>query len=120
MGERERFGLDPENKLGLTDDDVVSTGGGQNMMKLASLLQSLLNWSQGLSAPWPNPQAGWFRENGIRCEILRTNGGGWQAGKLRFRLEFIPDNPEAFTNEPTVTHQPESPLDDLRAKLNNE
>ncbi|MEB3178429.1 MAG: KGK domain-containing protein [Nostocaceae cyanobacterium] len=49
---------------------------------------------------------------GKDCEILKIGAKGWQKGKLRIRVsvDFIPDEPE--------TSQPESPLDDLRQKLN--
>lgn len=37
---------------------------------------------------------------GVECQVLQANGGGWRKGKFRWRLEFIPDEPEQ-TNEPT-------------------
>lgn len=38
----------------------------------------------------------WLGE-GIPCETLRV-GGGWEKGRVRIRLEFVPDEPtpEAF------------------------
>jgi hypothetical protein len=49
---------------------------------------------------------------GRDCEILKIDAKGWQKGKLRIRVsvDFIPDEAEIS--------QPESPLDDLRQKLN--
>lgn len=39
----------------------------------------------------------WF-DDGINCEILKTNGKGWQKGKVRINLnisvEFCPDEPD--------------------------
>lgn len=34
----------------------------------------------------------WFN-TGIECEFLKTTGGGWKKGRLRIRLEFIPNEP---------------------------
>jgi len=34
-------------------------------------------------------------QEGFSCEILSANaGGGWQTGKLRIRVEFVPDVPD--------------------------
>lgn len=117
MAERYRFGLDPENKLGLKDDDVVSYG-SKNIVKIGDLMQSIYGWSQKVAADFPTPSGAWFTDNGIQCEILRTKGGGWQKGRLRFRLEFLPDNPEAFVDVTSTTDKSLSPLDDLRSDLN--
>ena len=54
----------------------------------------------------------WFT-NGIDCEILEPGTKGWQKGKIRLQVnvevEFIPSEAE--------TTEAESPLDDLREKL---
>lgn len=43
----------------------------------------------------------WF-DYGMECKVLRASGGGWKKGKLRLRLEFIPDVPEKKPDlEPT-------------------
>ncbi|MEA5579543.1 KGK domain-containing protein [Anabaena sp. UHCC 0451] len=46
-------------------------------------------------------------EDGGECQVLKSSGGGWIPGKIRIRIEFIPDKPQA----------PQSPLDDLRSEL---
>lgn len=33
-------------------------------------------------------------DQGIECEILSTDGGGWQKGRVYLRLEFIPNPPK--------------------------
>ncbi|NEU72786.1 KGK domain protein [Hassallia byssoidea VB512170] len=50
--------------------------------------------------------------DGIDCEILKIGAKGWQKGKIKIRVsvEFCPDEPE-------IT-EPESPLDDIRRKIN--
>ena len=50
-----------------------------------------------------------FKPIGAECEILQASGGGWRKGKLRFRLEFIPDD-EAPGAGPL-------PLDELREQF---
>lgn len=112
MAEDYRYGLDP--KWGLNDDDVV-TNNGYNMVKFKTLMHSIMMWTQKLSGDWTSPMPEWFSSKGFEIQVLRLQGGGWQKGKLRFRLEFIPDNPEAFIEQPS----PEpSHLDDLRSDLN--
>ena len=60
-------------------------------------------------------------EEGYKCEILSSNGGGWQKGRFRFKIEFIPENPEAFLKNSTIkTEKIDSPLDDLRLQLNKD
>ncbi|MBD2418427.1 hypothetical protein H6G54_12110 [Anabaena cylindrica FACHB-243] len=114
MAEMYIFGSGDENKLGLKDDDVVSVE-KQSIVKLGLLTQSVYNWAMNIGGKWPNPSGEWFLEKGISCEILRTKGGGWQKGRLRFKLEFIPDEPKAFIDETDFANP--SPLDDLRSDL---
>jgi hypothetical protein len=53
-------------------------------------------------------------EQGIDGEVLRIGSKGWQKGKIRIRIsvEFCPDESE-------IT-QPESPLDDIHQRINQE
>ncbi|MBE8990644.1 KGK domain-containing protein [Nostoc sp. LEGE 12450] len=117
----ERFGLDPESKLGLSEDDVITIQskdfGLETMSKISVLIQAITRWSAQNKSN-VGSEAQWFVEQGISCEILRTVGGGWQKGRFRIRLQFIPDNPEAFlkTSLPE-DEKPQSPLDDLRSHL---
>jgi hypothetical protein len=112
MSEYYRFGLNP--KWGITDSDVVTVQ-GQGLIKFGSFMNSIQIWSQKVSGDYPSPWGAWFTDKGVEIEILRTKGGGWQKGRLRFRLEFIPDDPEAFIDQ--LSPEP-SPLDDLRSDLN--
>jgi hypothetical protein len=51
-------------------------------------------------------------QEGIECEILKVGNNDWQQGKVRIKvaLEFCPDEPEMT--------ELESPLDDIRRRLN--
>ncbi len=46
----------------------------------------------------------WVSEDGAECELLQECGK-WQKGRIRLRLEFVPDKEE-------------SPLDEFRSDLN--
>ena len=120
----ERFGLDPESKLGFSENDVIAIQtkefGLESMSKLGRLIQALEQWSRSNTANKGN-EPSWFTEQGITCEVLRTVGGGWQKGRFRIRLEFIPANPEAFLQDSSpIEDKVQSPLDDLRSQLNPE
>ena len=59
----------------------------------------------------------WFGD-GMDCEILKIGAKGWQKGKIKIRVsvEFCSDEPE-IKETPQIT-EPESPLDDIRRKIN--
>ncbi|MGQ4646848.1 KGK domain-containing protein [Lyngbya aestuarii] len=71
-----------------------------------------------LSSTWSYVEL--FRK-GIDCEMLKIGSHGWEKGKVRVRitLEFCPEQSEVekipLNNG---TNNPESPLDDLRQRIN--
>lgn len=78
--------------IDLNDDDVVTMPPDKNFVscptcRIKEIRQSLLlNWIKPHLRPW-------FTD-GAFCEVLLTDGHGWRKGKLLFRLEFIPDEPQ--------------------------
>jgi len=55
--------------------------------QLLNALQEQLN---ALSASVPT----WI-EDGVECQFLKAQeGGGWKKGKIRLRVEIVPDVPE--------------------------
>ncbi|MBS9393578.1 MAG: hypothetical protein HEQ29_10680 [Dolichospermum sp. LBC05a] len=64
-----------------------------------------------------------WRDKGVSCEILKP-GKDWKEGKVRIKvtLEFSPDEPEVEQiteiGQTSEIKEPESPLDDLRRKIN--
>ncbi len=92
----------------LADDDVVNVIG--SMPFDAGNISKMIQLRRSMKKHFGDSVNYWFRENGVECEVLRANGGGWQKGRLRFRLEFVPDEPQ----------KPKSPLDDLRSSLDSE
>jgi hypothetical protein len=84
----------------LNDDDVVHMELGQSMLntptfKVEQLKDRFRNYRNNL----PPAIEEWVGE-GISCEILRP-GGGWQKGKVRLQVQFIPDEPD----EPSSPNQ---------------
>jgi hypothetical protein len=56
--------------------------------------------------------------NGLEIEVLRLGAKGWRKGIVRFRLEFIPNEPEIEEIlESEKISQQESPLDDIRRMI---
>jgi len=66
--------------------------------------------------PYVENNNDWINK-GISCEILKPSEN-WQEGKARIKvtLEFCPNEPE-IKKTPEIK-EPESPLDDLRRKIN--
>jgi hypothetical protein len=103
-------------KIDLNDKDVIRVTSQQN--NLAGLsTATIAEYRQKVAKNVFSSQTIWLEE-GVECEILFSECiRGWQSGKLRLVLEFIPDNPDAFVeNSPPAL--PTSPLDDLRSNLN--
>jgi hypothetical protein len=70
------------------DEDVISVnsdGQGTQLKKIRSFKDSIDGHLRYVA-----PRL--FLE-GIECEVLSTNGGGWKKGRVRLRLEYIPDEP---------------------------
>jgi hypothetical protein len=96
------------------DDDVISLSKnewGLTIDKAGDILQEIKNTARQHRDG--GQLAALFWEDGINCDFLSAQGGGWKKGKIRLnlQLEFIPDEqPETI---------PPSPLDDLRSELIN-
>ncbi len=72
------------------DDDVISmspnvTGSGQ-LLKIGVFKQAI---KQNLSK-----YAHAWLDEGIECEVLSIDNGGWQKGRVYLRLEYVPDPPK--------------------------
>ncbi|MFL9458492.1 MULTISPECIES: KGK domain-containing protein [Nostocales] len=61
-------------------------------------------------------------DEGIICEVMKFEAKGWQQGKVRARLflEFCPNEPEPSFEAEIKPVEPESPLDDLRQRIQQE
>ena len=66
-----------------------------------------------------NEKENWFYA-GIEC-LLMIPGENWQQGRLKLRLDFIPDVLEENAEpQPELQESDTSPLDDIRQSLLNE
>ena len=84
------------NQCELTDEDVVSMHAPDNFAKTpTSTVEEMKAAFRELFKQLHLTQ-NWVLDQGVNCKILRaTDGGGWQKGKIRLRLEFIPDEPKS-------------------------
>lgn len=103
--------------IDLNEDDVLSMTspnfGTASTFKVSELKAKVRQFAnqENKGSHYASAKVQWFSDTGVECELLRVESGGWQKGRLRFKLEFIPDT--------TPTSQPDSnsPLDDLRSNL---
>lgn len=90
--------MSEQNNL-LDDQDVVSFQsnylGLDLTMKVQDIKKRISNWIMNHSSgPHKTYNSNLFLDIGSECEVLQQNGKGWNKGKLRFRIEFIPDEPD--------------------------
>lgn len=81
----------------LNDDEVLFVDRGRVLManptfKVIEFLDALAQAISDREGDWSEDNEGWFGE-GLECEALRFVSGGWQRGKVRIRLEFMPLKP---------------------------
>lgn len=79
------------NEFELDNNDVVCIGSGNNFANTSTCRYLELKMAL---AEYLRPKFDAWVGQGAKGEILRTTGGGWQRGKFRLRLEFIPDPEE--------------------------
>ncbi|HEY9804791.1 MAG TPA: KGK domain-containing protein [Leptolyngbyaceae cyanobacterium] len=109
--------------VGLAPFNVVSIEKDKNPMQLETFkvreMSEYLGQRLQTLGIDPDVTNSWSSE-GVPCEVLRSDGRGWQKGKVRFSLEFIPDPPETESEkaEEKLPATAVSPLDDLRTELN--
>ncbi|MEH1791609.1 KGK domain-containing protein [Nostoc sp.] len=99
--------------LYLDNDDVVSFDGADYSLANAQTTRVNEIKSSLLNTWFARHLSGWITD-GMSCRVLLAQGGGWQAGKVRFRIEFIPKEskvPEQKASK--ATSEPVSPLADL-------
>jgi KGK domain len=82
----------------LNDDDVISTDPLLSLctgpiFKVKDAPQGMTGKLSLDSRGNPSLYTRWLTKEGVKCEVLQVSGRGWLKGKIRFRLEFIPDEP---------------------------
>ncbi len=81
----------------LDADEVLFVNLGRVLMpnatfKVGEFLDALAQAVSEREAEWADENEGWFGD-GLECEVLRFGNQGWQRGKVRLRLEFMPETP---------------------------
>lgn len=81
----------------LSDDEVLFVERGRVLMsnptfKVIEFLDALAQAISDREGDWTDENEAWFGD-GLECEALRFSSGGWQRGKVRIRLEFMPLKP---------------------------
>jgi KGK domain len=109
--------------MDLNNDDVISMEPTKSLTGTPTFLveEALNKWkSRFLHNGNPQTEHFYFCEDGVKCKMLST-GSEWRKGKIRFRLEFIPDNTEKINIQSTASDKeslPAQSLDALRSQLN--
>jgi hypothetical protein len=111
--------FDFQNNLPFTDNTVVRFENSIASRQL-NIARDLFMFEQFLTAlsqkitDDKDFQKQWFAE-GVSCSAL-IPGQDWKTGKMRIKIEFIPDVPEQPESE--LQAETSSPLDDIRQTLN--
>lgn len=93
----------------LGDDEVLYVSLGRVLManptfKVGEFLDALAQAISDREDDWTDDHEGWFSD-GLDCEALRFNSQGWQRGRVRIRLEFMPDGPRPQLPERRTSHR---------------
>ena len=104
--------------MDLNDDDVISMELRESLTSSPTFLvkELMQKWRARFQNQNPQPELFYFSEKGVKCRMLTANGEGWREGRVRFKLEFIPDRlPEIEDKNASATDI--YPLDGLRSQL---
>jgi hypothetical protein len=105
----------------LRDDEVLFVDRGRVLMtnptfKVIEFLDALAQAISDREEDWSEDKEDWFGD-GLACEALRFGTGGWQRGRVRIRLEFIPEKvPNKLPERSSASRPSEQPLERIRAK----
>lgn len=110
----------------LSDDDVISILNIKDKAfynyPMFKIIQFILSMESFLKNSFGETIVKKWLNEGIDSELLKVGAKSWQKGKikLRFNLEFIPDEPEleeTSTNETVEIDLVTSSLDEIRQKI---
>ncbi|HBE20091.1 MAG TPA: hypothetical protein DEG17_14575 [Cyanobacteria bacterium UBA11149] len=63
---------------------------GHRTFRVGELAEAMRRQLENGVSGWTQDKNAWFSEDGVPCEVLQFNAGGWQKGNVRIRLEFCP------------------------------
>lgn len=107
----------------LNDEDVVQTEANilisHTVFTCGQFLESLRNPLSIYKSHFAS--YGWVGD-GVPCKILRCKGNteGWQSGRVRIVLEFIPDPVESESDSSITDNCSVSPLEEIRQMISTE
>lgn len=103
-------------RIELGDDDVLVMTGEEKRFLNQSTVRVI---EIGNAVASNNATFGIWRESGVKCEVLRTGGGGWTKGTAYIRavVDFVPDIKGEIIES---REEDKSVLDDLREQLNKD
>ncbi|MBD2004821.1 MULTISPECIES: KGK domain-containing protein [Cyanophyceae] len=79
----------------LSVDDAAQILIGHRTFRVGEFAEAIRTQLEYGLGGWTEEKDGWFSEQGISCEVLRFGSNGWQKGKVRFTLEFSPEDSDA-------------------------
>ena len=74
------------------DGQVLS---GHRTFRAGELSETIEKLLESAIPGWNEDKRDWLTEQGIDCEALRFGSKGWEKGRIRFSLQFCPDEPLA-------------------------
>jgi KGK domain len=74
------------------DSQVLS---GHRTFRAGELSETLEKLLESAIPGWNEEKRDWLTAQGIDCEALRFGSKGWEKGRIRFALQFCPDEPIA-------------------------
>ena len=90
----------------LSVDDSAQILIGHRTFRVGEFAEAIRTQLEYGLGGWTEEKDGWFSEQGISCEVLRFGSNGWQKGKVRFTLEFSPEDSDAPQPPATRASQP--------------
>lgn len=82
----DRWEFESDDVLSLVEDIFDR----QEVFKASRIKNRL--WNSIKVNNWSSTEAKNWTENGIRCELLSSKGGGWKKGRIKITVEFIRDS----------------------------
>ncbi len=74
------------------DSQVLS---GHRTFRAGELSETIEKLLESAIPGWNEEKKDWLTAEGIDCEALRFGSKGWEKGRIRFALQFCPDEPVA-------------------------
>ena len=108
--------MDRDSSL-LSNDEVLYVRAGSVLMsnatfKAIEFLDALAQLVSEREDEWSDDQEGWFNERGLNCEVLQFGNQGWQKGRVRIRMEFVPDESPKLLKEAPPSKRERPPYEE--------